>query len=301
MTGKSNWFRKVRQADDGDEERAAFYSEEQENKPKGKANSPRRDQQERIEGTDTTRPREELRVTSVLFVEQSKRGTLASKMRETLRRLEPLLGFRMKVVENAGTSLGTLLSNRDPWAGTRCGRESCFPCKQKTERIEDCKKANILYESRCCTCNGEEKGKTSLELDDPREHPSIYVGESARTLQERSREHHSDYSKQKEESHMLKHWSEAHRGEEKPRFNQFVISSYKSCLERQIGEAVRIQLRGNVLNSVGVYNRSKLTRLVVDSDWDKRVFNSNWTQDNKDILDIIEGGETEESIEEKEN
>ena len=195
LTGKSNWFRKVRQADDGDEERAAFYSEEQENKPKGKANSPRRDQQERSEDTDTTRPREELRVTSVLFVEQSKRVTLASKMRETLRRLEPLLGFRMKVVENAGTSLGTLLSNRDPWAGTRCGRESCFPCKQKTERIEDCRKANILYESRCCTCNGEEKGKTSLELDDPREHPSIYVGERARTLQERSREHHSDYSK----------------------------------------------------------------------------------------------------------
>ena len=99
---------------------------------------------------------------------------------------------------------------------------------------------------------------------------------------------------------MLIHWSEVHRGEEKPRFNQFVISSYKSCLEMQIGEEVRIQLRRNVLNSVGVYNRSKLTRLVVDSEWDKRVFNSNWTQDNKDLLDIIGGGEAEESIEEKE-
>ena len=62
-----------------------------------------------------------------------------------------------------------------------------------------------------------------------------------------------------------------------------MISSHKSCLERQIGEAVRIQLRGNTLNSVGVYNQSKLTRLVVDSDWDKRVFNSNWKTDKNNI------------------
>ena len=34
-------------------------------------------------------------------------------------------------------------------------------------------------------------------------------------------------------------------------------------------------MRQNTLNSVGVYNRCKLTRLVVDTEWDKKVFNDN--------------------------
>ena len=181
--------------------------------------------------------------------------------------MEPLLGFKLKVVENAGTSLGQMLSNKNPWAGSKCGRPDCFPCKQQTEHVENCGIQNVVYESRCNVCNLEEKGKKEKTLEDTRPLPSIYVGESSRSLKERSKEHHADYSKMQEDSHMLK---------DRPSFNQYVISSHKSCLERQIGEAVRIQLRGNTLNSVGVYNRSKLTRLVVDSEWDKRVFNSNW-------------------------
>ena len=41
--------------------------------------------------------------------------------------------------------------------------------------------------------------------------------------------------------------------------------------ERQVAEAVRIQLRGNTLNSVEVYNQCKLTRLKLDSDWERKV------------------------------
>ena len=48
--------------------------------------------------------------------------------------------------------------------------------------------------------------------------------------------------------------------------------SYKSCLERQVVEAIRIQLRGNTLNSAGVSNRCRLTRLIVGTDWDKKVW-----------------------------
>ena len=202
---------------------------------------------------------------------------MAATMRSTLKRLEPMLGFRMKVVESAGTSLGNMLSNKNPWAGGKCGRSKCKVCEQTSESMEDCKTKNVLYESRCCGCNGTEKKEKDRNLMDSRPLPSIYVGESSRTLHERSVEHHRDYSKNKEDSHMRKHWEEAHKSDhEKPSFNQYVIKKYKSCLERQIGEAVRIQLRGSVLNSVGVYNRSKLTRLVVDSDWDKKVFASNW-------------------------
>ena len=97
---------------------------------------------------------------------------------------------------------------------------------------------------------------------------------------------------------MVKHWTVAHQAQPKPTFHLYIVGSYKSCLDRQIAEAVRIHLRGNTLNSVGVYNRCKLTRLVVDTQWDKNVFNDNWKIDKatddkfkgleKDGLEVVD-------------
>ena len=41
-------------------------------------------------------------------------------------------------------------------------------------------------------------------------------------------------------------------------------------------------MRGNTLNSTGVYNRCKLTRLVVDSNWDKKVWDDSWQSAEKE-------------------
>ena len=79
---------------------------------------------------------------------------------------------------------------------------------------------------------------------------------------------------------MMKHWTASHPNCQPPKFHQVVARQYKTCLARQIGEAVRIQMRGNVLNSAGVYNRCKLTRLVVDTEWDKKVWNDSWQNAN---------------------
>ena len=72
-------------------------------------------------------------------------------------------------------------------------------------------------------CNGAEKGRPETDLTDQRALPSIYVGESSRSLHERSKEHHADYRKNQEDSHMSKHWSEAHMQGERPSFNQYVF------------------------------------------------------------------------------
>ena len=74
----------------------------------------------------------------------------------------------MKVVENAGTSLGNLLSHKNPWAGNKCGRSNCQPCRQPSEKVDDCKSQNIVYESHFTMCNGEEKGKSESNLTDQR-------------------------------------------------------------------------------------------------------------------------------------
>ena len=61
-----------------------------------------------------------------------------------------------------------------------------------------------------------------------------------------------------------------------PEFNFRVVKSFKTSLERQIGEAIRIQSRGNVLNQRGEYNRCNLTRLVLDSKWEEETWKKSW-------------------------
>ena len=39
----------------------------------------------------------------------------------------------------------------------------------------------------------------------------------------------------------MKHWANSHPGPEKPKFYQYVIASFKSSLNRQVAETVRIQ------------------------------------------------------------
>ena len=74
------------------------------------------------------------------------------------------------------------------------------------------------------------------------------MGESARSIHERAAEHWRDAEKGKEESHIQEHQEGAHGGEQPPRFAFRVVQSCKSSLERQVREAVRIQMRGNVSN-----------------------------------------------------
>ena len=137
--------------------------------------------------------------------------------------------------------------------------------------VEDCKKQNILYGTLCKECNPD-KQHPGAPLEDKRDFPTIYIGELSRSLFEGSKEHQRDYRNNYEDSQMAKHWTNSHQGSNKPQFIQKVVKSFKSALERQVGEAVRIQLRHNVMNSDGTFNRCKLTRLVIDTDWDAKVW-----------------------------
>ena len=83
---------------------------------------------------------------------------MATALRSKIVSLAPMLGFKIKVVENTGTNLAAMLSNKNPWKGQPCGRQ-CSPCSQKSEHREDCVVENILYESVCVKCNGFEKEK----------------------------------------------------------------------------------------------------------------------------------------------
>ena len=68
---------------------------------------------------------------------------------------------------------------------------------------------------------------------------------------------------------------------DKPEFKMKVVKYFKSALDRQVAEAIRIKMRGNVLNRRGEFNRCSLTRLGVDYKWE----DERW----KKALERVEG------------
>ena len=237
----------------------------------------------------------EVPTTTVLFVDITVGGELARRIRAEEDKLAAMTGFRVRVVESGGTQIKQLLPCVNPWAGAICGREDCYTCKQGDKTVQDCFRRNILYESTCMTCEdrlavgGEDKAKKKGGLNGQ----FVYVGESSRSLYERSQEHLRDGRKRTEDSHIWKHWSEHHPGEDMPRFGFRVAKTFSDCLTRQVAESVRIDMRGGqVLNSKTVYSRCKITRLVVDtSEWKK--------EDNTEPngAELLEGDSVEDNME----
>ena len=207
----------------------------------------------------------EMRTRTVIFVEQTRDGALAKALREVATRLEGMIGFRVKVVERTGSSLRNSLPNTNPWAGQmKCGRTDCVPCEQESGDNIDCTKRNLVYENICTDCNPGASNKGELKAQDmKKDMPSVYVGETARSLYERGKEHWEAWRTKSTDSHILKHWTLHHGGVGKPNFVLKVVGHHRTALSRQVGEAVRIARRGHILNSKGEFNRCKITRLTL--------------------------------------
>ena len=123
-----------------------------------------------------------------------------------------------------------------------------------------------MYENFCSLCNPEAKGSKYIKTTgDP---PSVYVGETGRSIQERIKEHHDDERKMSNKSHMWKHRVLHHQGGTAP-FVVKAVSFHKTALSRQAAEAVRIRRRGGegmILNSRAEFNRCFIPRLTLMQD-----------------------------------
>ena len=110
LTEKTSGYRKTR-----------MKTGEQEEGVHGKAGGSRNDKGE------------ELQTKTVLFVEQTRGGAFAKMLREVMTRIETMIGFRIKIVERAGTTLRNTLPNTNPWTGAHCSRNDCTACNQGME------------------------------------------------------------------------------------------------------------------------------------------------------------------------
>ena len=102
----------------------------------------------------------------------------------------------------------------------------------------------MVYENICAACNVGAGGKEEVTGSNP-DIPSIYVGETSRTIFERADEHWGADRGSKTaraKSHIAKHQELAHDGRE-PNFMLRVVKFHRTAMSRQTGEAVRFRRR----------------------------------------------------------
>ena len=83
----------------------------------------------------------------------------------------------------------------------------------------------------------------------PEDHQAVYIGETARNMYTRGREHVRNYEKKEKESFIYKHQNEKHAGT-LPNFKAKVLYIFQDCLSRQTAEGVCIRrCKKEILNS----------------------------------------------------
>ena len=214
-----------------------------------------------------------------MFIPYTPGSELAKKWRENEENFSKITQNKIKIVERTGTKLVDLLTKADPWKGADCQRENCLLCltKMKTEKnkTQDCHKRNVVYETRCLTCERKEQDKIdNLEIEEQekkQEKSKIklykYIGETSRSSFERGWEHVNDMAQLKTSSHMLKHALTTHQEQEmnEVQFGMRIIRSCQSSFERQVYESVAIQQERkshHILNSRSEFNRCSLPRIA---------------------------------------
>ena len=187
-----------------------------------------------------------LETRSVILVEHTPDGTLAKRLREQVGRMEHIMGFRLKVVEKTGTKLKDMFSPTNVWGGSKCEREDCTTCTQGCEDLPDCTRRSIVYESICSKCNPGAKEQGPLRNIN-KDVPSVYVGETSRSIYEHAGEHWNSYRKRNTDSHIWKHHLVHHDGEGEPEMVFKMVGKFKTALiTRQFTEAVTIRKMGNI-------------------------------------------------------
>ena len=187
---------------------------------------------------------------SVMFVPNSHKGILIKRLEQLEPKLVRMCGYRVRLVEAAGTPLSRLFSF-DMSSG-KCHRVDCYVCLTHTVNGSSrCKRKSVLYSSICQVC--KEQGSDH----------GCYIGETGRSLHERAIEHVGDALDCKEGSHIFKHWAVAHQYLLTcPRFSFKVIKTHKSAMDRQIHEAIKIADCGS-LNAKCEYRQNQVKRLSV--------------------------------------
>ena len=231
---------------------------------------PKKIRQRAIAGIETT---------TVMTVPNSPESKLLNNLILKEAQLSRITGYSIKLVEGNGTPLSRILPK--PLTMKKClVSDKCEVCL-RTEGISKCSARNVLYIAEC-----QEKGRTSSDdnLHEQKttsknvQQPSgcedfIYVGETSRSLKERSSEHISGGRRLEINNFITKHWLNSHPDSNvAPIFKFSVVRIHRDALSREVDEGLSIEKAEallNVLNSKSEWGSGKLSRLSVEkSSWE---------------------------------
>ena len=181
-----------------------------------------------------------------IMIPSTPNGELARELRLIVEQ-EQREGIKLKIVETGGRTIKSQVQKSNPTATPGCSNGDCVACSEGKGKGGNCRKSNVQYCMCCKMCTEED--------------PTIYIGETARNLYTRTKEHIKNYKSNKGDSFILNHQVEKH-GSLPADFSASVTNRFRDCLSRQVSEDVTIRRSGpNVLNSKSEWHQPALFRV----------------------------------------
>ena len=181
-----------------------------------------------------------------IIIPPTPNSELLQMLREVAR-VETQPGLKFKIVESGGRTIKSSVQKSNPTATPACQGGDCVACSGDGGSKGSCRKSNVVYEYACQLC--------------PDNNQAVYIGETARNLYTRGREHNRNYEKKENESFIHKHQEEKHHGM-LPNFNSKVLYSFQDCLSRQTAEGVCIRrCKKDILNTKSEWHQPSLWRV----------------------------------------
>ena len=212
-----------------------------------------------------------MKFSTVIQVPSSKDSVLI----KALARQEPTLarstGYNIKIIEKYGVQLSRLLDR--VFRPLKCHSLKCLVCKFMAEgKGSKCRITNVVCKAECIVCEQQNHGTTE---DNPTANTycktktvkkkGLYIGETSRSLFERSSEHMAGILKANESNFIVKHWANEPSQSDSPPIMRFsVIQTHIDAMSRLIQEAVLIAS----MNSKAEWRKNPKPRLVLEEpDW----------------------------------
>ena len=154
--------------------------------------------------------------TTVVNVPNTRGAELAKALIKAESNLAVMTGYEVKIVEQSGVQLRRLFTR--VFSAKSCHWPECPACQNNDSGQSGCKKTNVVYEAVCLECEDARPNQDGDKCKNKRDEVPLYryIGETSRTVSERSIEHTSAAARLDVNNFIVKHWVRVHNDLESP-------------------------------------------------------------------------------------
>ena len=203
----------------------------------------------------------------MLHVPNTMNCVLLNDLIKAEQKLVLVSGYNVKLVEQSGIPLARIFQGLSGSSTRTCHWSLCPVCTEFTGKGKSgCRLSNLVYVGECIECLEQVEAGNKKATDVGR-----YVGESGRTLAERSTEHLRGAKSFDPDNFIIKHLVIHHNElEDRPRIKFMAKKAFNDPLSRLVAESVYIDKLSN-LNSKSEWRKNEVSPLVVETpEWMKK-------------------------------